>query len=363
MKVSIKDIAQAAGVSHSTVSRALSNSPLIPESTRQRIQRIAQKMGYAPNAIARGLVTQRSQAIGVIVTTIEDPFAAEVVRGIEEIAADHSYRVFLGTSHNDPQREVGLVKALREWRVDGVIVASSRVGALYQPLLKEIGAPIVLINNQKQSKRTARARGAAEDIHSVVVDDTQGGELATRFLISQGHRVIGYLGGPADYAANRNRWTGYQRALAQANIAYDEALVRPGTGRADGGEQVIPFLTRSPAPTAVFCYNDMTAIGALSALRRRGLRVPDDVSLVGFDDIPFAAYVDPPLTTIHQPKDEMGRLATRMLLNLLDGKQVANVMVPGKLIVRESTRVLHTPATLEPPAALSDTRRGLTSAD
>lgn len=283
MKVSIKDIAQAAGVSHSTVSRALSNSPLIPESTRRRIQRIAQKMGYAPNAIARGLVTRRTQTIGVIVTTIEDPFVAEVVRGIEEIAADHSYRVFLGTSHNDPMREVNLVRALREWRVDGVIVASSRVGAVYQPLLKEIGAPIVLINNQKQSKQTARAKKAAVDIHSVAVDDTQGGELATRFLISQGHRVICYLGGPADYAANRNRWAGYQRALAEANIAYDEALVLPGTGRVDSGELALQFLARSPAPTAIFCYNDVTATGALSALKRRGLRVPEDVSLVGFE--------------------------------------------------------------------------------
>jgi DNA-binding LacI/PurR family transcriptional regulator len=225
------------------------------------------------------------------------------------------------------------------------------VGALYQPLLKEIGAPIVLINNQKQSRRTARPKKPTDDIHSVVVDDTQGGELATRYLISQGHRVIGYLGGPADYAANRNRLTGYRHALTDAKIAFDQALVQSGSGRADGGEQIIQFLTRSPAPTAVFCYNDMTAIGALSALKRRGLRVPEDVSLVGFDDIPFAAYVDPPLTTIRQPKDEMGRLATRMLLDLLDGKQVANVMVPGKLIVRESTRVLRSPATLEQPAA------------
>jgi len=118
---------------------------------------------------------------------------------------------------------------------------------------------------------------------------------------------------------------------------------------------VLEFLVRSPAPTAIFCYNDMTAIGALSALKHRGLRVPEDVSLVGFDDIPFAAYVDPPLTTIHQPKDEMGRLAMRMLLDLLDGKPVTNVMVPGKLIERESTRAIH-PATLE-PAVLSVSRR------
>ncbi len=346
MRISIKDVAKAAGVSHSTVSRALSDNPVIAQATRSRIHRIAQKMGYAPNAIARGLVTRRTQAIGVIVTTIEDPFAAEVVRGIEEVAADHHYRVFLGTSHNDPVREVNFVRALREWRVAGVIVASSRVGALYQSLLKEIGAPIVLINNQKAQKARSTPRGSkSEVIHSVAVDDRNGGALATRHLIDLGHRVIAYLGGPRDHAASRSRLAGYRRALRQAGIAYDPSRVLFGSGRADAGELALEFFARSPAPTAIFCYNDMTAIGALSALKRRGLRVPDDVSLVGFDDIPFARYVDPPLTTIHQPKDEMGRLAMRMLLDLVDGNPVANVTVPGKLIERASTRPISDAAT------------------
>ncbi len=352
MRVSIKDVAKAAGVSHSTVSRALASNPLIAEPTRRRIQRVAQKMGYAPNAIARGLVTRRTQTIGVIVTTIEDPFIAEVVRGIEEVAADSGYRVFLGTSHNDSAREVGLVKALREWRVDGVIVASSRVGALYQPLLKEIGAPIVLINNQNR-KSPSRSKGDLGKIHSVVFDDAEGGELATRYLISQGHRVIAYLGGPSDYAANRNRLAGYRRALVAAHIPFDPALVCTGRGRVESGEQVNELFSPALSPTAIFCYNDMTAIGALAALKRRGLRVPDDLSVVGFDDIPFAGYIDPPLTTIHQPKDEMGRLAMRMLLDLLDEKKVANVLVPGKLTVRESTRRISIPAASRPPATRS----------
>jgi LacI family transcriptional regulator, repressor for deo operon, udp, cdd, tsx, nupC, and nupG len=341
LRVSIKDVAKAAGVSHSTVSRALANSPLIPESTRRRIQRVARRMGYAPNAIARGLVMQRTRTIGVIVTTIEDPFIAEVVRGIEEVAADHAYRIFLGTSLNDPAREVDLVRALREWRVDGVIVESSRVGALYQPLLKEIGAPIVLINNQKQPGSGSSPKSARSDrIRSVAVNDVAGGALATRFLISQGHRVIAYLGGPSNHVANRKRLVGYRRALKQAGILYEPALVVPGSGRADTGEHALLFFERSARPTAIFCYNDMTAIGALAALKQHGLRVPDDVSLIGFDDIPFARYVDPPLTTIHQPKDEMGRQATRMLFDLLDEKNVADVIVPGELIERGSTRAI-----------------------
>ncbi len=330
MRVSIKDIARAAGVSHSTVSRALSNNPLVAQATRDRIQQIALELGYTPNAIARGLVTQQSHTIGVIVTTIADPFAGEILRGIEEIAGSNRYRVILGTSHADPVREVAMVKSLREWRVDGVIVASSRVGARYLPLLNEIGVPLVLINSQQEGPFT----------HSVAVDNLESTTRAVQHLIQLRHRLIGYLGGPSDHAAQRERLTGYQRALANAGITFDPSLVTTGNGRAEGGEQVAQLVARSPTPTAFFCYNDMTAIGALHALKRCGLRVPDDVSLVGFDDIELALYVDPPLTTIHQPKDEMGHLAMWMLLDLLNGRTVTNVTVTGKLIVRSSTRAL-----------------------
>ncbi len=327
MKVSIKDVAKAAGVSHSTVSRALADNPLIAEKTRARIQRLAQKMGYSPNAIARGLVTQRTHAIGVIVTSIADPFVSEVVRGIEEIAGNHRYRVFLGTSHDEPNRELNLVKALREWRVDGVIVAASRVGSLYKPMLKEIGVPIVLINNQHEGTY----------LHSVAVDDVQGALLATRHLIEQGHRVIGHILGPQKHVSSANRLAGYRRALTQAKIKFESSLVVQGNGRAEGGARVIDFLNLSPRPTAIFCYNDMTAIGAIAALKRQGVRVPDAMSLVGFDDIPFAAYVDPPLTTIRQPKDEMGRTAMTMLLDLINNRHVDNVIIQGELIARESS--------------------------
>jgi LacI family transcriptional regulator, repressor for deo operon, udp, cdd, tsx, nupC, and nupG len=327
MNVSIKDIAKAAGVSHSTVSRALTNTPLVAFKTRRRIERIAHNLGYTPNAIARGLVTRRTRAIGVIVTTIADPFVAQVVRGIEEVAGDQRYRVFLCNSHSDPDREVNLVKALQEWRVDGVIVASSRVGSMYLPLLKKIRVPIVLINNQHTGRY----------IHSVAVDNILGGKIATSHLISLGHRTIAYVGGPADHAANSERLAGYRQALSNAKIAYDRGLVLTGTGMADGGEQVIGLVKHSPNVTALVCYNDMTAIGAMHALKRSGKRIPGDISIVGFDDIAFATYVDPPLTTIHQPKDELGRLAMRMLLGILNSNKVANTIVPVKLIEREST--------------------------
>lgn len=328
MRVSIKDIAKQAGVSHSTVSRALAEHPLIPEPTRRRIQLLARKLHYTPNAIARGLVTQRTRAIGVIVTSIADPFVAEVTRGIEQVAGDHRYRVFLGTSHNDPAREVNLVQAMREWHVDGVIVASSRVGSIYKSLLKEIGVPIVLINNQH----------AGPYLHSVTVDDSHGAILATRYLISQGHRVIAHIRGPADHLASQKRLAGYRRALLNAGIEFDASLIAQGDGSADTRDHVPELLGHTPRPTAIFCYNDMTAIGTLAALKQHAIHVPNDISLVGYDDIHFARYVDPPLTTIRQPKDEMGQLATRMLLDLVDGRKAENVVLPGELIVRQSTR-------------------------
>lgn len=330
MRVSIKDLAKAAGVSHSTVSRALADSPLIAERTRARIHRIAQKRGYAPNAIARGLVMRQTHAIGVVVTSIADPFIAEVVRGIEQVALEQGYRVFLGASHDEPTREVGLIKALREWRVDGVIVASSRMGGQYQPLLEAIGVPIVLINHQRA--------GGGHAIHSIAVDDALGGELATQHLIEQGHRLIAYLGGPADRLSNRERLKGYRRALTRADLPFDANLVVPGAGRVNSGEPATRLLASQP--TAIFCYNDMTAVGALHTLRKLGIAVPRDVSLVGYDDIALAAYTAPPLTTVRQPKDELGGQAVRMLLNLLTATPVANLKLPVELVVRESTRQL-----------------------
>jgi DNA-binding LacI/PurR family transcriptional regulator len=207
------------------------------------------------------------------------------------------------------------------------------------PLLKQIGVPIVLINSQQPGPY----------IYSVAVDNVQGGQLATSHLISQGHRRIGYLGGPPDHSSNLDRMNGYMHALADAQLPFDAALVQHGNGRADSGELVGPLLSQSKPPTAIFCYNDWTAIGAMHALKRRGLRVPEDVSVIGFDNIEFAMYVDPPLTTIHQPKVEMGRRAMTMLIDLLQGKNVTNFMAPGELVVRSSTRPLGRPESPSSP--------------
>jgi DNA-binding LacI/PurR family transcriptional regulator len=336
MRVSIKDIARAAGVSHSTVSRALSDSSLVSDETKARIQRLAQEMGYSPNTLARSLVTRQTYTVGVVVTTIADPFVAEVVQGIEATAHDYNYTVILCSSGAKPEREIAAVEMLRSKRVDGVIVTSSRIGALYLEHLERIGAPIVLINNHNEQ--------SGRYTFTVTVDNRHGGYLATEHLVQLGHRRIAYVTAPADHSSDLDRLAGYRQALIAGGIEPDAALIVPGNGRADGGGRALPALIElSEPPSAVFCYNDMTAIGLMHAARQVGLSVPRDMAVVGFDDIPFASYFYPPLTTIAQPKVEMGRLAMKMALSLMTigeenhEEELSNVVVRGKLVVRAST--------------------------
>ncbi len=328
MPVSIKDIAKVAGVSHSTVSRALSDSPLVKEETKQRILKLAAEMGYSPSAIARGLVTKRTRTFGLVVTSIADPFVAEVVRGIEETALDHGYSLILCQSQAESQREMAAVKMLREKRVEAIIVTASRVGSLYMPLLEEVHVPIVLINNQQEGRY----------VYSIATDNVQGGRLAGRYLLELGHRRVGYIAGPEGVTSSVDRLEGCRQALKEQGL--ELKMIVPGDGCTDGGQAGMQKLLSSPSPpTAVFCYNDVTAIGALLAAKEMGCHVPQDISIMGYDDIALAAYVDPPLTTIAQQRYEMGRMATEMALTLVnDGadSSVEDVLLTGRLVVRES---------------------------
>lgn len=298
--ISIKSIAREAGVSHSTVSRALRDSPLVNQETKERIQWLARELDYFPNSIARSLVTRQTQTVGVVVTTIADPFVAEVVQGIEDGAHERGYSVILASYNSEPQREISAVEMLRGRRVDAVIVTSSRVGALYLDILGKIGVPIVLINSHSEE--------SGRYTFSVGVDNRHGGYLASRHLIELGHRRIAYVSGAPDHSDNLDRLAGYRQALDEAAILLDPALVIEGTGRADGGERALPMLIAAEEPpSASFCYNDMTAIGLLCAARQAGLSVPGDLAIVGFDDIPFASYVYPALTHRGPAQGEDGR--------------------------------------------------------
>ncbi|HWQ52825.1 MAG TPA: LacI family DNA-binding transcriptional regulator [Bryobacteraceae bacterium] len=328
--MTIKDIARAASVSHSTVSRALRDSPMVGRETADRIRRIAQESGYRASAVARSLATSRTRTIGVVVTSIADPFAAEVVSGIEEAADSQGYSVILADSNADPEREVRVVTALQERRVDGIVVTSSRVGALYVPLLAQMRVPIVLVNNQHPS----------EFVHSVMIGNREAALAAVNHLVALGHRRIAYLGDRFGHQSDTERFAGYREALEQADLPFTPELVMHGDGKLEGGEQAMcRLLSLAARPTAVFCYNDMSAVGALAGIRTRGLRIPEDISVVGFDDLPIARYTWPPLTTVRQPKRQMGRLAVERLLSHPTGIE-ENTTVPGELIVRASTAPL-----------------------
>ena len=318
-----------AGVTHSTVSRALRNSPLVNRETVERIQRIALEAGYRTSAAARSLVTRRSDTIGVVVTNIADPFVAGVVSGIEETAEQHGLSVFLANSNAEPEREVRVARQFEERRVDGIIVTASRVGAQYVPLFSHMQVPIVLLNNQHPSQFA----------HSVMIANVQASLDATRHLLALGHRRIGYLGDRHGYQSDAERYAGYRQALEEGGLGLEPPLVAHGDGKPEGAEAAMAELLALPQPpTAVFCYNDMSALGAMRQIRNHGLRIPADISVVGFDDLYISQYLDPALTTVRQPMRQMGRMAMETLLQIFGGAESGHdIRVPGELIVRHST--------------------------
>ncbi|RME45827.1 MAG: LacI family transcriptional regulator [Chloroflexi bacterium] len=286
-------------------------------------------MGYTPSAVARSLVTRRTCTIGLAVAWVSDPFLAQLVRGAEDTALQHGYTVFLSSFYDEPGREREVLAAFRERRVDGIIVKSSRLVIEHDQLLANFGMPLVVINRPEHN-------------YSVSTDNFHGGRLATEYLLDLGHTRIGYIAAERGARTNQDRLEAYKAALEERGIGFDPALVVFGDGYAQGGKEAMKRLLALPSPpTAVFCYNDLTAMGAAMAVREAGLQVPDDISLVGFDDIELATYFQPPLTTVRQPAYELGRRAMEMVFALLeDGKDVPNVVLKGELVVRQSCRRL-----------------------
>lgn len=332
MAVTIKDIARRAGVSHSTVSRALRNHAAIPARTSGRIKRLADRMGYVPSAAARSLKTSHTRALGVVVTNIADPFLGEVVRGIEAAALEAGYSLFLAASHRDPDREKAVLRALAEHRAEGAIVCSSQVSQRHLLDLEHTGMPVVLVNNQV----------AGHFAHSIAHDDVWGGRVVARHLLGLGHRQIACLENAAGGQASLDRRAGYLAEMAAAGLeVLPEWLLSGPNGRPAGGAAgAEAFLALRPLPTALFCFNDMMALGVLQRLKQAGLRVPHDVSVAGFDDVFVAEFADPPLTTFAQPKYQLGRDAAELLVALLAGPAPARPTVRtirGELVVRAST--------------------------
>ncbi len=324
-----------AGVSHSTVSRALNDSPLVNEKTRERIKALAADTGYIPNAVARSLKARHSGTVGLILTSLTDPFFAEVMHGVDTVAGGADLSMFVTASHNDPEREMAVIETFHQRRVEGIIVAASRLSDRYAERLRQIRVPIVLINQHAEQAQTA--------FHTIAFNERAGARLATEHLIELGHRRIGYLGLGNRQRSNDLRLRGYRDALQEAGLstmAEWELVVSEseidGRGDIDVGKSALPQLSEAGV-TAMLCYNDRVAVGGLQACQRAAVAIPDELSVVGFDDLELAQWVSPPLTTVRQPKEEMGRLAMEMLLDLLAERTVADRLLSPVLIRRAST--------------------------
>ncbi len=335
-RFSIKDIAQLADVSAPTVSRALRGEGRMSEETRARIVQIAQEQGYTPSLVARGLVLQRSFCIGLVVPQFADPFHSEVAQGVEDEAKRHGYSLFVSSMAVDPQREIEVVNTFHGRQVDGIIATSSQVGNGYVRLLGEANTPIVLLNSHVES----------DQLNSIYHDDYAGGCLLINHLLAGGHRRIAHIGNERGEQTTITRRRAWLDTLTAAGLPAELSILGP-EGRFQSGVVAATTLLAEAQrrwgapPDAIYCYNDAMAIGVLSVLRKAGLRVPQDVSVTGFDDIEMAAYTEPPLTTLRQPRYAMGVAALQMLLQLIAQEvdsatpQVSAML--GELIVRGST--------------------------
>lgn len=324
--VSIKDIARVAGVSASTVSRALTGHPRISEDTAERVRQLAEEMGYTPSLPARSLVTRDTMTVGLLISHASDLFLARLVMGVEDAAWKEGYSVYLSSTYRDAEREHRVIRSFYERRASGIVVTSSQIDAGYLHLRRRYPLPIVLVN-------------CPEYPQSVSTDSLSGALQAMEHLWSLGHRRIAYIGNPLSHQTNLDRMAGYRKVLALRGRAVDEELVVAGDGQLAGGMEAMGRLLALPhRPTAVFCFNDMTAMGALRALAQAGLEVPHDCSVVGFDDLQLAAYYCPPLTTVRQPSYQLGQRAMCMLLSLMAGEDdVPGEVLTSELVVRETT--------------------------
>lgn len=329
-RVTLKDIAEASGVDVSTVSRSLNGSYGIHRDTREKVLAVAAQMNYRPNRVARNLVTGRSHTIGLIVSDIRNPFFAEVARGAEDAACEAGCELILCNADLDSGKQMRYVQSLLDKRVDGILMNS--VGGLDRPQQEQLalsGIPVVLFNRPRSTS----------NFSTVTADNHEGGFLAGEYLLRLGHRRIAYFCGPRDHGNMRERARGLMRALAAEPAASAPIVLRAPHNFRGGYDMANALRVKHPEVTAIFAANDAIAFGAMRALMEAGRSVPRDFSVVGFDNVEMSSVTSPPLTTVHQPKYEMGRAAMEMILHCAanGGPHLPEHRILGvKLVERES---------------------------
>jgi len=349
MAATIGDVAERAQVSTATVSRVLAGVGRARPETEARVLAAARELDYRPSGVARSLKRQTTETLGLIVTDIENPYFPELVRAVEDAARAEGYAILLCNAADDPEREAGYLDLLVERRVDGLIIAASSLGARHAEWLAAAPLPVVLVNTT----------AADVDLPSIHSDNRSGSRLAARHLLDLGHGRFGYLMPPPRNVDGPVRLAGVRDALAAAGLDPTSIAIATGAPLVGGGEAaMLELLDRAPDVTAVLAYNDLMAIGALRAVRRRGGSVPGDVSVVGFDDVALAAYVDPPLTTLSQSTAEMGYWAVARLAERLRPRPGADEGRAGAGRDTGSTPAVILPVRLEVRGSTGPPRRG-----
>lgn len=330
--VTIYDVAKAADVSIATVSRALHGGARVAEGTRRRVLRAVEALEYEPSSIARSLVTRATQTIGLLLPEITNPFFPELVRGVEMVAAERSYTLLLAQTSGDPRTEQRYLDLFRSKGIDGVLVVGLAMGRQRLARFAQGAVPLVSLDREVDLPGTVL----------VHLDNRAGARRATDHLLSLGHRAIAHIGGPPTLMVSRERRRGHSDALRAAGVRASASLYAAGNFSEDDGHRAcLRLLDSRAAFSAIFAANDLLAIGAIAALKERNVAIPDEISVVGFDDIHLASYTSPALTTVRQPTYDMARCATEILIDAIEGrvrpKTEREVLFQGELVVREST--------------------------
>jgi len=336
-KVNIDDVAKLAEVSKSTVSKVFSNDERISQTTRDKVLEVARRLDYRPSLVPGALKTGKTKAVGLILPNVMNPFFPGIIKGVEDVAVENGYMVVFCNSDERLEKEALYFQMFKDRWVDGIIISGvtgkSREEKEYLQGLHKKGIPVVLIDREVEGY-----------FNNIVMIDNKGAAFkATDYCLDLGHKRIGFISAPLEIKIFADRFKGYRKALQENGIEFDQRLVIEGNQTTQSGREATKqFLSLDDPPTAIFAINDLMAIGALKEIHERGLKVPEDISVVGFDNIPLASLVNPALTTIAQPIYEMGRESMSLLVKNIEKKDLtkSKIILDTKLIVRESTAPL-----------------------